>query len=85
MDELISRDLAIKALGDAHFKYYGNAILVIKELPAVHVESKKGQWIHHTGGFADHYECTACGNPIILTEMWDFCPNCGADMRRSND
>lgn len=32
-----------------------------------------------------HYECSACGTgePItpINKEHWDFCPNCGVDMR----
>ena len=32
-----------------------------------------------------HYECSACsmGEPPcpINKEHWDFCPNCGADMR----
>ena len=33
--ELIDRDEAIKRLGDAHFKNYGNAIMVIRETPTV--------------------------------------------------
>lgn len=44
-------------------------------------EPKIGKWVHHDGGYSDHYECTACGTPIVLTERWKFCPNCGADMR----
>lgn len=32
-----------------------------------------------------HYECSACGTGEPFTpinkEHWDFCPNCGADMR----
>lgn len=37
MAEYIERDTVIKALGDSHFKNYGNAIMVIKELPAADV------------------------------------------------
>lgn len=45
-------------------------------------ERKKGKWIHHDGGYSDHYECTACGRDTVLTEgKWRYCPNCGADMR----
>jgi rubrerythrin len=44
------------------------------------VPVKHGRWIHHKGGYSDHYECTACGKPIVLTAKWDFCPNCGAKM-----
>ena len=52
----------------------------------------KGKWIEVvTGKFPNgekrmwHYECSACstGEPPcpINKEHWDFCPNCGADMR----
>lgn len=40
MSDLISRQAAIDALGDAHFKNYGNAIMVIQTLP-----SAEPQWI----------------------------------------
>lgn len=36
-DDLISRRDAVIALGDAHFKNYGNAIMVIQDLPARYV------------------------------------------------
>ena len=41
----------------------------------------RGEWIHHKGGYSDHYECTVCKKAIVLTGRWNFCPNCGADMR----
>ena len=37
MGDYIERKAVIKALGDSHFKNYGNAIMVIKELPAADV------------------------------------------------
>lgn len=37
MSRLIDADEAIKRLGDAHFKNYGNAIMVIRETPTVDV------------------------------------------------
>lgn len=43
--------------------------------PVVHA-----RWVHHEGGFNDHFECTACGEAIVLTGKWRFCPNCGAKM-----
>lgn len=32
-------------------------------------------------------ECSICGTVAIATQaaMWNFCPNCGADMREVND
>lgn len=41
-DNLISRQDAIKALGDAHFQNYGNAIMIIQDLPSAEPERK---WI----------------------------------------
>ena len=51
------------------------------------VERKHGEWISPADLIC--YKCTACGNyanqgygldePIF----WDFCPNCGADMREN--
>ena len=61
----------------------------VKEMPSV---ENKGEWIEVvTERFPNgekrmwHYECSACstGEPPcpINKEHWDFCPNCGADMR----
>lgn len=41
-------------------------------------EHKTGKWIHHEGGYSDHYECTACGKAIVLTGRCNYCPNCGS-------
>lgn len=40
MSDLISREEAVRALGDAHFKNYGNAIMVIQSLPSAQLEVK---------------------------------------------
>ena len=56
------------------------------------LSENKGEWIEVvTERFPNgekrmwHYECSACstGEPPcpINKEHWDFCPNCGADMR----
>ena len=37
MAEYIDREVAKKALGDAHFKNYGNAIMVIMDIPTADV------------------------------------------------
>ena len=42
MSDLISRQDAIKALGDAHFQNYGYAIMVVMDLPSAEPERK---WI----------------------------------------
>lgn len=42
--KLIDADEAIKRLGNAHFKNYGNAIMVIRETPTV--EAIPVQWLY---------------------------------------
>lgn len=31
------------------------------------------------------YRCSVCGQLTDLDEPWNFCPNCGADMRKEGD
>lgn len=57
----------------------------LAEQPAVEPEVRHGRWVHHNGGYSDHFECTACGEDIVLTGKWRFCPNCGADMREVSE
>jgi len=62
---------------------------LIKEMPSI---ENKGEWIEVVAErFPNgekrmwHYDCSVCstGEPPcpINKEHWDFCPNCGADMR----
>ena len=61
-------------------------------------ERPKGRWIKETQPLTweevDVATCSVCGESWFLgededclfeeiAEMWDFCPNCGADMRES--
>ena len=66
---------------DTYDKAY--IIEAIEEAPTI--EPKRGKWV------ADiehqyHYRCSNCG---ILAEseckIWNFCPNCGADMRKESE
>ncbi len=59
--------------------------------PTIEPERKKGEWIpafdgKFTGG-AYWFSCSKCNR--IVTEVrnggWNFCPQCGADMRGEND
>ena len=84
MSDLISRDEAVRALGGAHFKNYGTAIMVIQSLPSAEPERNTGRWIF------DHYvwKCSSCGkNPTYgmgygqrKEELFNYCPYCGAKM-----
>lgn len=66
---------------------FGNGIYHIPpDLPTVDlVERKRGKWIPHKsifGGLGERvYTCNQCGYNIgFHTE--NFCPSCGADMRK---
>ena len=83
MAEYIDREVAKKALGDAHFKNYGNAIMVIMDIPTADVRPVvRGKWEHFG---SDVFRCSECGYGI---QPWNigvnFCPNCGADMREES-
>lgn len=44
------------------------------------IEPKRGEWIRtERMGTFKLYDCSVCG--IHIEAPWNFCPNCGADMR----
>lgn len=82
MAELIDRQAAIDAVKDAIIhdeqKYAEDALM---SLPSTEPERKKGKWIDDTF-------CSECGwtyevEPGFIgsVKQFNFCPNCGADMR----
>lgn len=83
MDDLISRRQAIDALDCIN-----GVEEVLKSLPSAQTERPKGRWIpqnHNkvngmTSTAVYYYpKCSVCGHCADYT---NFCPNCGADMRR---
>lgn len=88
-EDLIRRSDAIKAL-DANFTIKGkeNMQTVLNYLELVRtridgaptIEPKRGEWIDRSGGIEGAWNyCSVCGEQAI--DLYDFCPNCGADMR----
>lgn len=76
MTRLIDVDEAIKRLGDAHFKNYGNAIMVIRETPtveAVPIEFIKSEIARMKEGLNTHHpECAIYAEDlVILIEEWE--------------
>lgn len=95
MSDLIDRDFAIKALDSAiddfddYHENYGieRAQDIISCLPSAQPERKTGEWIPEfdgkfTGG-AYWFSCSKCKRivPDVRNGGWNYCPNCGADMR----
>ena len=57
------------------YKMFENAI---DDAPTI--EPKRGEWIDRSGGIEGAWNyCSVCGEQAI--DLYDFCPNCGADMR----
>ena len=59
---------------------------MVDEQPTIEPERKKGKWIDRgwsgdgRGNSWHEWECSECKH-ITKGAKWDFCPNCGADMR----
>ena len=90
MDEYIRREEAIDAVLDAYFntpktnligKLFYNAVL---ELQPADVEPvRHGRWLCVDTDTEQFFLCNRCKKK----EYWEsnYCPNCGADMRGTND
>ena len=97
MSDLISRQAAIKVCKDIQQSFLGvyrdtdsaeyisECISGLEKLPSAQPERKKGKWNH-----VNNYEneapifqkfrlCSCCS--FLTIDEYNFCPNCGADMR----
>ena len=61
---------------------------ILKAPAADVVEVKHGRWVEVEFGWDDvYYDCSICGESFCLIDgtptdnLYNFCPNCGADMR----
>ena len=101
MAEYISRSALIDMLTDKYLEakfYDGCKARTIKEcmymidgIPSDVAPVRHGRWVDHC---VRDWRCSECGDKIIKFRSVDgycyddkpnFCPNCGADMRGSND
>jgi predicted RNA-binding Zn-ribbon protein involved in translation (DUF1610 family) len=72
-----------------------DALEIVQNLPSA--DRPRGEWIEHKGRtivgdnnfidfFPTEYECSNCGlrqaTYFINSKLPNFCPNCGADMRK---
>ena len=90
-DDLISRE-AVKAY-KYHRTMYPNFEDYVDMLPSVKQEPKTGHWIMSDDGLYRPI-CDKCGAhpwkgyiPTVeeATEVFKYCPNCGADMRGNTE
>ncbi len=92
MDDLISRQAAIKAIKTSRFCV--DAMEKIIKLPSAQPERKRGKWIYDEDEYGIDiygYYCDKCrfflpwDYLINSIEDYNFCPNCGADMKGEDD
>lgn len=92
MTDYISREAALNAI---KFAELGEEYAVVELLPAADVRPVvRGEWVEtiEQNGWEDVRcaTCSACGDSYVLDEwgiddlkgLFNFCPNCGADMRK---
>lgn len=91
-DELVSyfKEIATKTLRDGSVQcvlgagVIAHMIVEIKEFPAADVRPvRRGRWVQHQNS-TEHMVCSACNrtwhNLWCPNVMFDYCPNCGAEM-----
>ena len=97
VNDCISRQAAIDALAkfvpyaicDESTESYTNGLTdaynLICQLPSAQPERKRGKWEIYVISLFDGVgcRCSECGFEGV--PYWDFCPNCGADMRGEQD
>lgn len=64
----------------------------IMRFPSAEPERKKGEWIEQDDGWDGiYYECSECREAFTLMDgtpkdnLYNFCPNCGADMKGDHE
>lgn len=64
----------------------------VKNAPTIEPQRKTGKWIERDDGWDGvYYECSVCKEPFTLIDgtpsenLYNYCPNCGSDMRGEDD
>ena len=86
MRDTIYRDDAIRvASGYCH---PANIAKELAKLPSAQPQRMKAHWVDITNAESIDYEykCSECGFHLFLwSNLTNYCPNCGADMREGQD
>lgn len=92
-NNLISRQEALDKMNDlashcfnAYYKGVQRSIDIVKGLPSMGAPHKTGKWIRRWKTVDGNvFRCSDCGVELAVEEeemFFDFCPYCGADMRK---
>ena len=101
MDDLISRQAAIDATWEEPSYTDPLNVLTevrdrIKALPSAQptIKPRKGKWLPDNNSVYEmRFVCSECNESQVVPTtgftkykpIWNFCPNCGADMREEDD
>ena len=67
---------------------------MVDEQPTIEPQRKKGKWLPDNNSLYEmRFVCSECHESEVVPTIgftkykpiWDFCPNCGADMRGEKD
>lgn len=90
MDDLISRQWLMECVNEGWIKFdtekdKNRFIHLVRDIaPSAQPERKPGKWL-------DDCECSSChwinedDEGHVLLTYYNFCPNCGSDMRGNQD
>ena len=84
--DTVKRIRMIPAKDVVERELYQRALSDVVRLSVERPERKHGKWIDRNGNVIysmwERYECSVCGEYSL---DYNFCPNCGADMRRGDN
>ena len=96
-EDAISRAALLEELGEEPFNWndspeefqevrdYQWFRSLVENAPSVTPKQKVGKWIRSWCEWQQYLECSKCGYETGLRCDTKYCPNCGADMRESED
>ena len=65
---------------------YGYLCDGLEECEEVEPERKNGEWIKMSDADGTYWCCSECGEELYrLCDKTNFCPNCGAEMRKETE
>ena len=86
--EMYTDDDAVEAVESLPSAQPEHIVKVINAQPTIEPERKRGKWIICTEAFEETFHtgcrCSVC-NYWKPMGIWNFCPNCGAEMKGDQD
>ena len=81
MSRYINAVIAAEKISEKHNIPFSDLVDTFVEIPSADVvEVKRGEWkVDETHDYEPY--CSLCGHEPIAGEKYNYCPDCGADMR----